>query len=111
MRASTLEAASEQDRAEDECAIAGVNFTDVAVEALQTVVLEAGIATADEQFAAKPRLRAGLLQGVGRTLGTVARAAGAEAPQRRALESVIDAYGPTLEQLSRARNSSRRSRK
>jgi len=90
--------------AELESALAGVNFTNVALETLDANIFERALTAIDAQFADQPLIRARLLQTVASTLIELGLLERATTPQRIALDirrsTLGDEHPHTLESLS-----------
>jgi eukaryotic-like serine/threonine-protein kinase len=69
-----------------ESALARVNFTSVAVDALNEIVFEASLKAIDAEFSSRPVLQARLLQTVAHSLQALGLLDRAAVPQRQALE-------------------------
>jgi serine/threonine protein kinase/tetratricopeptide (TPR) repeat protein len=85
LRRLLIDAVPEERRDDVERSVAGLNFTDVALETLQQNIFGRTVVAIDEQFADQPLVRAQLLQTVATTLRTVGLLDLASGPQERAL--------------------------
>ena len=85
LRRSILDAASEERRGKLETDLAGISFTDVAMDTLQETIFEQTIEAIDVQFAEQPLVRAQLLQTIADVLQELGLLEFAADPQERAL--------------------------
>jgi tetratricopeptide (TPR) repeat protein/predicted Ser/Thr protein kinase len=85
LRRSLIDAAPEDRRATVEQALAGLNFTDIALESLEENIFERTLTAIDDQFAEQPLVQAQLLQTVADTVRDLGLYELATAPQERAL--------------------------
>ncbi|MCY3003554.1 MAG: serine/threonine-protein kinase [Planctomycetota bacterium] len=80
-----------------ETALAGTNFTSLAVEALDESIFRRTVASIDSQFADQPLLRANLLARVATALDGLGRSESAAPLRRRVLELRLAELGPEHE--------------
>ena len=98
-----------EDRREDAVrAIAGVNFTNLALDSLRQNIFEQTIGAINEQFSAQPIVKAGLLQSTADVLLNLGLVSSAEGPQAEALSLRRTALGDedadTLSSINAAGN-------
>lgn len=67
-------------------ALVGVNFTDIALEAVEQNILNRALGTIDEHFADQPLVRARLLQTIAATMNALGLITEAMVPQQKSLE-------------------------
>jgi serine/threonine protein kinase/tetratricopeptide (TPR) repeat protein len=84
--------------------LAGVNFTDLAMDELEANIFERSLRSIEAQFAEQPELQARLLQVVAETLRNLGAFAQAEAPQRLAValrrRALGDDHPDTVQSIS-----------
>ena len=86
LRQSVVAAAPEDRRETVRAALAGVNFTDLALSTLDENIFDRALAAIDERFATQPLVAARLLQTLADTLVELGRLDRAAVPQAKALE-------------------------
>ena len=86
LRQSVVAAAPEDRRETVLAALAGVNFTDLALSTLDENIFDRALAAIDERFATQPLVAARLLQTLADTLVELGRLDRAAVPQAKALE-------------------------
>ncbi|MCA8949065.1 MAG: serine/threonine protein kinase [Planctomycetes bacterium] len=104
MRTSLLDAAEPGQRDAVERSIAGINFTNLAMQALEHNVFDRTLAAIDRQFGERSLVRARLLTSTAETLNQLGLTGRAEEPQARAIailrEQLGDEHPDTLAALS-----------
>ena len=93
IRRSMLDAIPGDRRATFEAEIAGINFTDVALDTLQESIFEESINAIDAQFEQQPLVRAALLQTIADVMLRIGLLEFAADPQERALAMRREALG------------------
>jgi serine/threonine protein kinase/tetratricopeptide (TPR) repeat protein len=94
LRADLLEALPEGERTGVEAALAPVNFTNLALAALDANVLQPTLAAVDEQFTGTPLVQARLLLSLAQTMRLLGLQKGAIDPIERAFELTSAQLGP-----------------